>query len=326
VVKFNGEFEYGVSSSSSLCYSSPPKLFPLGYNNPNYTLKNPTKTFLFRTSKIAPRSSRIPISAHASPLPPRHPQIVLRKHRDERFASISSSSNQQTSSVGVNPNPTVPPPSSRIHLCLYVFQRITTLLDWSRHWALSTFYMGEQVDAFSRKYAMRQAFKAMMGQMNTQNNQFGNTVFPSGSPFPFPAPPSAGPDIPRSPSFQRTDTVDAPVRQVEAASVTDPATFLFAAFVDVSPKETMHKSAFEDAAELSSPNGVQSSKDESEVSIWEINSFEYYMKLSDNGAASKQDAGAFGGFQASGGAGPTLSVDALEKMLEDPTVQKMVYP
>ncbi|MBA0549031.1 hypothetical protein Golob_020092 [Gossypium lobatum] len=156
---------------------------------------------------------------------------------------------------------------------------------------------------------MRQAFKAMMGQMNTQNNQFGNTVFPSGSPFPFPAPPSAGPDIPRSPSFQRTDTVDAPVRQVEAASVTDPATFLFAAFVDVSPKETMHKSAFEDAAELSSPNGVQSSKD-----------------LSDNGAASKQDAGAFGGFQASGGAGPTLSVDALEKMLEDPTVQKMVYP
>lgn len=37
-----------------------------------------------------------------------------------------------------------------------------------------------------------------------------------------------------------------------------------------------------------------------EVSIWEINSFVYCMKLSDNGAASKQDAGAFGGFQASG--------------------------
>ncbi|KAK8289566.1 hypothetical protein V6Z12_D07G199900 [Gossypium hirsutum] len=45
----------------------------------------------------------------------------------------------------------------------------------------------------------------------------------------------------------------------------------------------MHKSAFEDAAELSSPNWVQSSKD-----------------LSDNGAVSKQDAGAFRGFQASG--------------------------
>lgn len=121
---------------------------------------------------------------------------------------------------------------------------------------------------------MQQAFKTMTGQMNTQNNQFGNTVFPLGSPFPFPAPPSAGPDIPRSPSSQCTDTVDAPVRQVEAASVTDPATEVKSvknetetaepkkyAFVDVSPKETMHKSAFEDAAELSSPNGIQSSKD-----------------------------------------------------------------
>ncbi|KAK8346238.1 hypothetical protein V6Z11_A07G202200 [Gossypium hirsutum] len=258
-------------SSSSLSYSSPPKLFPLGYNNPNYTLKNPTKTFLFRTSKIAPRSSRIPNSAHASPLPPLHPQIV-----------------------GVNPNPTVPPPSSRIGSPLFwigVGIGLAALFTW--------------------KYVMQQAFKTMTGQMNTQNNQFGNTVFPLGSPFPFPAPPSAGPDIPRSPSSQCTDTVDAPVRQVEAASVTDPATEVKSvknetetaepkkyAFVDVSPKETMHKSAFEDAAELSSPNGIQSSKD-----------------LSDNGAASKQDAG---------GAGPTLSVDALEKMLEDPTVQKML--
>lgn len=64
-------------SSSSLSYSSPPKLFPLGYNSHNYTFKNPTKTFIYRTSKIAPRSSRISISAHASPLPPRHPQIGI---------------------------------------------------------------------------------------------------------------------------------------------------------------------------------------------------------------------------------------------------------
>ncbi|TYI19988.1 hypothetical protein ES332_A07G203200v1 [Gossypium tomentosum] len=269
-------------SSSSLSYSSPPKLFPLGYNNPNYTLKNPTKTFLFRTSKIAPRSSRIPNSAHASPLPPLHPQIV-----------------------GVNPNPTVPPPSSRIGSPLFwigVGIGLAALFTW--------------VASSLKKYVMQQAFKTMTGQMNTQNNQFGNTVFPLGSPFPFPAPPSAGPDIPRSPSSQCTDTVDAPVRQVEAASVTDPATEVKSvknetetaepkkyAFVDVSPKETMHKSAFEDAAELSSPNGIQSSKD---------------------------DAGAFGVSRQAflscsmRGAGPTLSVDALEKMLEDPTVQKML--
>ncbi|PPS02252.1 hypothetical protein GOBAR_AA18412 [Gossypium barbadense] len=107
------------------------------------------------------------------------------------------------------------------------------------------------------KYVMQQAFKTMTGQMNTQNNQFGNTVFPLGSPFPFPAPPSAGPDIPRSPSSQCTDTVDAPVRQVEAASVTDPAT------------------------------EVKSVKNETETA-------EPKKYLSDNGAASKQDAGAFG--------------------------------
>lgn len=134
--------------------SSSPKLFLLGYSNPYYTLKNPTNTFSFRTSGIAPRRrSRISVSAHASPLP-RLPQIcnfsfppvsllffsftililkelnlvikrkrikacifvdeVLRKVGDERFASISSSSNQQNSSVGVNPYPTVPPPSSQM--------------------------------------------------------------------------------------------------------------------------------------------------------------------------------------------------------------------
>ncbi|KHG16406.1 Protein TIC 40, chloroplastic [Gossypium arboreum] len=280
-------------SSSSLSYSSPPKLFPLGYNNPNYTLKNPTKTFLYRTSKIAPRSSRIPNSAHASPLPPLHPQIESITMRGLRAFLLPAI------------NRLLKLESTLIPLCL-------------RH-PLECIGLAA---LFTWKYVMQQAFKTMTGQMNTQNNQFGNTVFPLGSPFPFPAPPSAGPDIPRSPSSQCTDTVDAPVRQVEAASVTDPATEVKSvknetetaepkkyAFVDVSPKETMHKSAFEDAAELSSPNGIQSSKD-----------------LSDNGAASKQDAGAFGGFQASGGAGPTLSVDALEKMLEDPTVQKMVYP
>ncbi|KAE8708057.1 GPI mannosyltransferase 1 [Hibiscus syriacus] len=39
---------------------------------------------------------------------------VFGKSGDERFASISSSSNQQTSSVGVDPYPTVPPPSSQM--------------------------------------------------------------------------------------------------------------------------------------------------------------------------------------------------------------------
>ncbi|XP_039027269.1 protein TIC 40, chloroplastic-like [Hibiscus syriacus] len=95
---------------------SPPKLYLLGHtnnNNPIYTLKTPIKIFTFPTSRIAPRRSRISCSAHTTP-PRRLPQIVFRKSGDERFASISSSSNQRTSSVGVNPYPTVPPPSSQM--------------------------------------------------------------------------------------------------------------------------------------------------------------------------------------------------------------------
>ncbi|KAK8650912.1 hypothetical protein V6N13_140533 [Hibiscus sabdariffa] len=171
-----------------------------------------------------------------------------------------------------------------------------------------------------KKYAMEQAFKTTMGQMNTQNNQFGNAAFPSGSPFPFPTPPSQGPvTSPPPPSSQSRVTVDVPATKVEAAPTTDPATKGKGetetaepkkyAFVDVSPQESMQKSAFEDVAELSSPNNAQIPKD-----------------VSDNGAASKHDAGAFGGYQSTGRAGPGLSVDALEKMMEDPTVQKMVYP
>ncbi|GMI63397.1 hypothetical protein HRI_000009000 [Hibiscus trionum] len=76
--------------------------------------------------------ARISCSAHPTP-PRRLSQIVFRKSGDERFASISSSSNQQTSSVVVNPYPIVPPPSS---------QMVAAFLDWSRCWALSTFYMG----------------------------------------------------------------------------------------------------------------------------------------------------------------------------------------
>ncbi|KAL4341888.1 hypothetical protein GQ457_08G015000 [Hibiscus cannabinus] len=300
-----------VSSSSS-----PPKLYLLGHtnnnnnnNNPILTLKTPTKIFTFPTSKIAPRRSRISCSAHATP-PRRLPQIVFRKSGDERFASISPSSNQQASSVGVNPYPTVPPPSSQIGSPLFwigVGVGLSALFTW--------------VASSLKKYAMDQAFKTMMGQMgqmNTQNKQFGNAAFPSGSPFPFPTPPSQGP-VTSPPPSQSGVTVDVPATKVEAAPATDPATKGKSetetaepkkyAFVDVSPQESMQKSAFEDLAELSSPNNAQIPKD-----------------VSDNGAALKQDADAFGGYQSTGRAGPGLSVDALEKMMEDPTVQKMVYP
>ncbi|XP_039043572.1 protein TIC 40, chloroplastic-like [Hibiscus syriacus] len=289
--------------------SSPPKPYLLGHTNNNnliYTLKTPTKIFTFPTSRIAPRRSRISYLAHATP-PRRLPQIVFRKSGDERFASISSS-NQQTSSVGVNPFPTVPPPSSQIGSPLFwigVGVGLSALFTW--------------VASSLKKYAMQQAFKTMMGQMNTKNNQFGNAAFPSGSPFPFPTPPSQGPVTSPPPPYQSKVTVDVPATKVESAPITDPATNGKSetettvpkkyAFVDVSPEESMQKNVFEDVVELSSSDNAQIPKD-----------------VSDNGAASKQDASAFGNYQTTGRAGPALSVDALEKMMEDPTVQKMVYP
>lgn len=82
---------------------------------------------------------------------------------------------------------------------------------------------------------MQQAFKTMMGQMNSQSNQFDNAAFSTGSPFPFPMPsaPASGPTAPassagnqsRAPSAssasQSAVTVDVPASKVEAAPATN---------------------------------------------------------------------------------------------------------
>lgn len=72
-----------------------------------------------------------------------------------------------------------------------------------------------------QQYAMQQAMKTMMNQMNTQNNQFRNAAFSPGSPFPFPTPSPSGPGAPFSPATQPSVTVDVPATKVEAASATD---------------------------------------------------------------------------------------------------------
>lgn len=77
---------------------------------------------------------------------------------------------------------------------------------------------------------MQQAFKTMMSQMNTQNNQFNSPSFSPGS-YPFPMPSASGPAAPAaspgSPQSQASTasgasrspvTVDIPAREVEAAS------------------------------------------------------------------------------------------------------------
>ncbi|KAJ9147265.1 hypothetical protein P3X46_029442 [Hevea brasiliensis] len=323
-----------LSSSSSSSYYSSPKLV-LGYST---YLKNPTATlqfsrtralpFTLRNYRIVPHSSRISISAMSHPRASTDPSRVYKDRRlgAEYFASISSSTGQQTSSVGVNPQP-LPPPSSQFGSPLFwigVGVGLSALFSW--------------VATNLKKYAMQQAFKTMMNQMNTQNNQFTNPAVSPGSPFPFPIPPASGPTsspsyqtpsasgAATSPSYptsspppvasQSTITVDVPETKVEATPVTDakdeseikkePKKY---AFVDVSPEETFPKSPFISDEDIS---GTSSSKDA-----------QFAKEVSQNGAASNQDSSASYGSQSTR---PRLSVEALEKMMEDPTVQKMVYP
>ncbi|KAJ6707396.1 PROTEIN TIC 40 CHLOROPLASTIC [Salix viminalis] len=162
---------------------------------------------------------------------------------------------------------------------------------------------------------MQQAFKSLTEQMNTQNNQF-NPAFSSRPPFPF-SPPESQPSTSPSPvASQPAVTVDIPATKVEAAPTTDVGKeketgFLEEreikeetkkyAFVDISPEETSLNTPFSTHPRMFSlPR----------------KSFKMELPL-------KQGPGAAESFQSTR---PLLSVEALEKMMEDPTMQKMVYP
>ncbi|KAK6945621.1 hypothetical protein RJ641_013165 [Dillenia turbinata] len=224
----------------------------------------------------------------------------------EYFASISSSSTQATSSIGVNPQLTVPSSaSSNVGSPLFwigVGVGLSALFSWAA--------------TNLKKYAMQQAFKTLMGQMESQNTQFNNPAFSSGSAFPFPAPSTAAPSVPSAtpPVSSKPVTVDVPPTKVEAVSTdeeTKKETKQYA-FVDVSPDETLQSSPFESSAEL---KDTYSSIDAP-----------FAEKVSQNGVAAKQDITDSGSSQSTREASSVLSVEALEKMMEDPTVQKMVYP
>lgn len=245
------------------------------------------------------------------------------------FARISPSSNQHTSSVGATPQIAVPPPTSQVGSPLF-WVGVGVALSAVFSWAAS----------YLKKYAMQQAFKTMMGQMDSQNNQFTNAGFSPGSPFPFPTPPAQGsppgspfpfPTNPPpgsaassvGPASRRTVTVDVPPTKTESAPAPAPEPTISevdlesskepkkSAFVDVSPEETLQTSSFgkfEESTETESAKDSQSAN-----------------QASQNGAAFKPMDTPFDG-ASSTGKGNVMSVEALEKMMEDPTVQKMVYP
>ncbi|KAI9160787.1 hypothetical protein LWI28_011562 [Acer negundo] len=258
------------------------------------------------------------------------------------FANLSSGSGQQTyTSVG-NPNLSVPPPpSSTVGSPLFW---ITVGVGLSAIFSFVTSRLKQTAAQF--------AAKTMMDQLNAQNLQFGNAAsspgspfppgfpFPPGSPFPsgspfspgspftYPPPPASGPTAPLSSSStpaaasQPTVSVDVPATKVEAVSATDVKDKTKEtkeekkyAFVDVSPEETLPKSPFEnfeDVEETSSSEDTQSLQES--------------LKVNQNGAAFKQTIVNSQEVQSTQEPHPTLSMEALEKMMEDPTVQKMVFP
>ncbi|RAL54986.1 hypothetical protein DM860_013682 [Cuscuta australis] len=245
--------------------------------------------------------------------------ILMKQFGKDCFASTSSGS-QQTSSVGVGPQFPVSSPSSNTIGSPLFWMGIGVALSALFSWAAKSL----------KNYAMQQAFKTMMGQMNTQNGQFSTSPFMPGSPFPFP-PPTSGPGgaFPSPPNTLSNATSSPPssasqpvTMDVSATKLDDPPTPDVkdetrdavddepqkTAFVDVSPEETIKKNAFENYRDISVTKPSNPSRE------------------SENQNASSSRFGSSQSSSSGGKSNPLFTVEALEKMMEDPNLQKMVYP
>ncbi|XP_042467816.1 protein TIC 40, chloroplastic-like isoform X2 [Zingiber officinale] len=170
-----------------------------------------------------------------------------------------------------------------------------------------------------KTYALQQAFKTMMNQAAPQGEQFSSPPFGSSPPFPFPTtimpPQNPTPPPPKHVSVQEPVTVDVAPTKVESTSSSEvqapkeESQSKKFAFVDVSPEELFHNErSFMNEASKASPMETQSAKE-----------------IQTNGTV-KQNASSSTEQPDYRQSSSPLSVDALEKMMEDPTVQKMVYP
>ncbi|XP_022141409.1 protein TIC 40, chloroplastic isoform X2 [Momordica charantia] len=287
----------------NLALTSPPKFVLLGYSSTS-TISTATRTNQLCGSRRLARSrikSPPPfprICASAVNRRPNHRIVVA-----ERFASVSSSTtSNQSSSVGV-PSVSVPPPSSYVGSPLFwvgVGVGLSALFSW--------------VASYLKKYAMQQAFKTMMSQMNSQNSPISNPPQSSGPSFPIPLTFGTGTTAPPSVSepnasidVTATKVEDEPVSNVtNGAEIKESKKF---AFVDISPDETNQKSPFESNEDVTDTSFSKSAQ-----------------LTEENGAASKQAFTGSEGPQFNQKPGSVLSVEAVEKMMEDPTVQKMIYP
>ncbi|KAM3387155.1 hypothetical protein ACQJBY_010177 [Aegilops geniculata] len=219
------------------------------------------------------------------------------------FASISSSTSTENTSTGTGTVPPMPPPSSYIGSPVF--------------WigvgvALSAAF--SMVSSMVKKYAMEQAFKSMMTQ--APPNTFG-----ANSPFPFSMPPQAGSTAPSSYPYSgprkntpKGATVDVSATDVAATGSSEAADVAETskpskkfAFVDVSPEELQKQKELQSSLQTVD---VKSDSTESET----------------KGDTEQPTEDPSTWTTESSKSGPMLSIDTIEKMMEDPAVQKMVYP
>ncbi|KAI3972813.1 hypothetical protein MKX01_019471 [Papaver californicum] len=308
-------------SMENLALFSSPKILLGSSSSPNLgcpiSLKHSSFS-LFHT-RNASYQTRCKITARAFHQFSDKIRLPIKKSENgtEVFASISSSSTtkETSSSVGVTPQ-LVPPPSSQIGSPLFwigVGVGFSALFSWA--------------SSNLKKYAMQQAMNTLTGQMSRGNSPLNNSAFSQESPFPFPfpmpPPPTSGTSATpvASPPSRPRVTVDVSATNVEAAPHSSPAE----AKRETEIKKEQQKYAFEDVSpqEVLEEDLFTSSKESSEQTP--TKNAQFSEEVSQNGAAPKQDESYYKETTQSSGKSP-MSVEALEKMMEDPTVQKMVYP
>ncbi|WOL01393.1 hypothetical protein Cni_G10109 [Canna indica] len=149
-----------------------------------------------------------------------------------------------------------------------------------------------------------------MDQATPQGFQFNNPVFTP--PFLFPPPPTTKPQpaspSPSTPTKVETTSPSEVGEETQKSQIEEAEPKKFA-FMDVSPEELLqNERSYVEESTKASPVDTESVKE-----------------IPPNGTL-KQDGSASSEQSQSGQAPTILSVEALEKMMEDPTVQKMVHP
>lgn len=252
------------------------------------------------------------VQAQDGGVPQRTGRNAKKTGLDQSEVQLDAASNTgtQTAAVGATPFPAQPPPTyiGSPLLWIGVGVGISALFSW--------------VANSVKRYAMQQVFKTMMGQAAPGTSQPGGMPMPPGSGFPFPPfatsetsqpggtpmSPGSGFPFPPFPTLE-TPSSSTPTVDVTATNVTTEFTEVNGAvetkvepkkpaFVDVSPEEVLDEKPYVGAPQDSTEKNIPK----------------------DSEVKTQADEGA------TGTAGPILSVEALEKMMEDPVVQKMVYP